>query len=223
MRKAMLLRSFDAEWGKNRLEALSDGVFAIAMTVLIFNFKLPEDLKRTATANEVWNALGNLIPEFVGYILSFVILGAMWLGHHNVFHALRRTDRATIWLNIMYLAWVSMMPFTTSVYSAHMRTTPGVFVYSANVFLAGVSIMILWYKVRAKPDMLVESLTPQQKHSIGTRIWVMPLIALAGMAGSVIQPEFGMTAMSLIPIAYAAVSRVQARRAAKLAPPDEAA
>jgi uncharacterized membrane protein len=223
MRKAMLLRSFDAEWGKNRLEALSDGVFAIAMTVLIFNFKMPEGMKRTASADEVWNALGGLIPEFVGYFLSFIILGAMWLGHQNVFHALRRTDRATIWLNILYLAWVSMMPFTTSLYSQHMRTTPGVFVYSANVFLAGVSMMWLWFRVRGKPDMLVESLTPAQSHSIGTRTWVMPLVALTGMVGSVVRPEFGMTAMSLIPLAYAVVSRIQARRAARLAASDEAA
>ena len=83
---------------KTRIEALTDGVFAIAMTLLIFNIRVPEAAQGTDKA--LRQGLLQLWPSFLTYIISFVMLGVYWVGHHNQYHFIRRTDRVFLWTNI---------------------------------------------------------------------------------------------------------------------------
>jgi uncharacterized membrane protein len=90
-------RSF--ELGKNRIEALSDGIFAIAMTLLVLELHVP-DLPPNAPNVQVAPALFKLWPKFLTYAVSFISLGVYWIGHHNMYHVIRRSDRVLLWLNI---------------------------------------------------------------------------------------------------------------------------
>jgi uncharacterized membrane protein len=98
------------EIGKNRIEALSDGIFAIVMTLLILEFHVP-NLPLNAPNVEVAPALLALWPKFVSYTVTFVSLGYFWVGHHIMYHAIRRADRTLLWLNIFFFMFVSLLPF----------------------------------------------------------------------------------------------------------------
>src|SRR5205823_4480475 len=94
-----------------RIQALSDGVFAIAMTLLIFNIKIPQEAR---TVNQLATKLAELTPNFVTYVLSFISLGIYWVGHHNMYHSIRKTDRPLLWINILFLMMVAFLPFSTN-------------------------------------------------------------------------------------------------------------
>lgn len=192
----------DADWTKARLETLSDGVFAIAMTILVFNIKLPDELKRGASEHEVLQAVANTWPQLMAYTISFIILGAMWMGHHNVFHAIRKVDRGTIWLNMLYLLWIGLMPFSTSVYSFHISTKTGLMAYWINVFLAGASLSLLWHSVSRKSNLIDDDLTDEKKRSIKIRTWVMPLVSVIAMGGTLINPWIGLYSTWILPLCY---------------------
>ncbi len=204
--------NLDAEWTKARLEALSDGVFAIAMTILVFNIKLPDELRRGSSEHDVLQAVANTWPQLMAYMISFIILGAMWMGHHNVFHALRKIDRGTIWLNLFYLLWVCLMPFSTSVYSFHLSTKTGLMAYWINVFLAGVFLALLWYSVSRKSDLLSTDITPALKKNITVRTWVMPIVSLAAMGGTLISPSIGLYSTWILPLAYRVAMKITNKR-----------
>ena len=89
--------------GINRLEALTDGVFAIVMTLMVFNISLPRDKEITALREE----LLNLWPSFVAYAISFGMAGIYWSANHNMFRFIKRSSHELHWLTILFLAWVS--------------------------------------------------------------------------------------------------------------------
>lgn len=93
------------QMGKNRLEAFSDGVLAIIITIMVLEMKVPhgEDIA----------ALWPLLPVFLSYILSFVYVGIYWNNHHHLFHAVQRVDGKVLWANLHLLFWLSLFPFVT--------------------------------------------------------------------------------------------------------------
>lgn len=94
---------------KSRLEAFSDGVFAIVITLLILDIRFPDvEYSQFATA------LRSLLPRILAYVMSFIIIGVYWVTHHASMHAMRKTDRNFLWLNILLLLGVSFIPFPTS-------------------------------------------------------------------------------------------------------------
>src|SRR5215471_1982543 len=96
--------------GRNRIEALTDGVFAVAMTLLVLDIRVPELHQPLATA-ELPLKLLSLWPKFLSYTISFVILGVYWVGHHVQLSFIRRADRPLLWINILFLLWVALVPF----------------------------------------------------------------------------------------------------------------
>src|SRR5690349_7248477 len=95
-----------------RLEAFSDGVFAIAITLLILEIKVPTPAVSQA-AGGLWAALVAQWPSFASYVISFVTIGIMWINHHAMFQYIRRTDRTLLLLHIVFLLLVSFVPYPT--------------------------------------------------------------------------------------------------------------
>jgi uncharacterized membrane protein len=211
----------DADWGKTRLEALSDGVFAIAMTLLVFNIKMPEGLTRKSTNEEVLKALGSLTPGFVAFGISFLILAAMWMSHHNVLHAVRKADRGIIWLNALYLAWVSLMPFSTSVYSVHLKTQAGLMVYWVNVFLAATSLALIWLHAVRKRKLLSEEMTPILITNISLRVSMMPVVSLTGIVVTMIDSTAALYVVWLLPVSYRIAGAIMNKRLEKATPAEQ--
>ncbi|HUZ01449.1 MAG TPA: TMEM175 family protein [Thermomicrobiaceae bacterium] len=104
--------------GPPRLAALSDGVFAVAMTLLVLDLRVP-DLPPNHAATALAHSLLALWPHYLTYALSFVVVGAFWMGHHQTLLLLRRIDRGFVWLNLLFLLCISAVPFVTAVYGRY--------------------------------------------------------------------------------------------------------
>jgi uncharacterized membrane protein len=162
------------EIGKNRIEALSDGIFAIVMTLLILELHVPK-LPATAANVEVMAALFGLWPKFVSYLVAFVSLGVFWIAHHIMYHAIRRADRTLLWLNIVFFMFVSLLPFSTSVLNAFPRALITPFLFGANLALVGWLLFFQWRYVGSQPGMLASFVTPEYRAAVNFRMLVVPI------------------------------------------------
>ena len=120
--------------GKGRLEAFSDGVIAIIITIMVLDLKVPHE--------GGWRALGPLIPVFLSYVLSFVFLGIYWSNHHHLFQAVQRVDGRILWANLHLLFWLSLTPFVTAWMGENFGPWP-VAAYGVVLMLAAVAYYIL--------------------------------------------------------------------------------
>jgi uncharacterized membrane protein len=132
----------------SRLEAFSDGVMAVAITLLVFNLKIP-DLATTNLADD----LGSHWPSYLAYLISFVTIGIMWVNHHTLFDKVAQVDRTLLFTNLALLLGVATLPFTTALaatwlLSSHGRET-AVLVYCITLFaISSVFTLLWWYLLR---------------------------------------------------------------------------
>ena len=135
--------------GKGRIEALSDGVFAIAMTLLVLELKIP-DLPKQTTQAEVLLKLKEMLPHFYSYAMTFVLSGVFWVFHHLTFHFIRHTTRALLWMNIIFLMFVSLLPFSTHFMADFMHYPVALMFYFGNQTVLALLLRVQWiYAVRA--------------------------------------------------------------------------
>ncbi len=121
--------------GKNRLEAFSDGVIAIIITIMVLEMKVPH--------GDHLDALQKLIPVFISYVLSFVFVAIYWNNHHHLLHAVKHVNGPTLWANMHLLFWLSLIPFVTGwMGENHFRPVP-VALYGAALLMCGVAYTIL--------------------------------------------------------------------------------
>jgi uncharacterized membrane protein len=100
--------------GTDRLEAFSDGIIAIIITIMILELKLP-DLSKDSSAGDIWTHLNHLLPYFVTYAFSFMMIAIFWTNHHHMFHLLDKADEHLLWQNFIFLFLLSLIPFATSI------------------------------------------------------------------------------------------------------------
>jgi uncharacterized membrane protein len=124
-------RSYDA----SRLLALSDGVFAIALTLLVLSLRAPDDVT-DATLDQ---ALRDLRPELFAYGLTVVVIGAFWIGHHQLFAHIERVDGRLMWLNVLYLGLVALLPFPTDLLGRFGGQRASTMVYAVAVGLTSLA------------------------------------------------------------------------------------
>lgn len=130
---------------KNRLEAFSDGVLAIIITIMVLELKVPH--------GSDWPSLAPLIPVFLSYILSFLYVGIYWNNHHHLLHATRHINGAVMWANLHLLFWLSLLPFSTGWMGENHFTALPTAVYGINLAACAVAYWILVHSItRADPD-----------------------------------------------------------------------
>ena len=120
---------------KNRLEAFSDGVLAIIITIMVLELKRPN-------GNEL-TALIGLLPVFLSYVLSFIYVGIYWNNHHHLFHATQRVSAGILWANLHLLFWLSLVPFTTGWVGEYPRAAVPTAIYGGVFLMAGVAWLLL--------------------------------------------------------------------------------
>jgi uncharacterized membrane protein len=188
-----------------RIEAFSDGVFAIALTLLILSVKVPST---NTISNEA--ALQRFLleqwPTYFSYALSVVIIGIYWVAHHGLFHYIRRADRGLFWLNILFLLCVTFIPFPTALLGTFSQYQTSVVVYGANLALTGIVLDgIRWYAT-SKHRLVDEKLDLQLIHSGQRRNLMGPLIYLLAIALSFLPFHlFGIGSVQLCLVLYACV------------------
>jgi uncharacterized membrane protein len=121
--------------GRGRLEAFSDGVLAIIITIMVLELKVPHGADL--------GALGPLLPVFLSYVLSFIFIGIYWSNHHHLFHAVRHVDGRILWANLHLLFWLSLIPFVTGWMGENHFAAWPVALYGTVLLSAAIAYLIL--------------------------------------------------------------------------------
>src|SRR3954447_18482831 len=144
-------------FSKGRLETLTDGVFAILMTILVFNISVPELIlfaEGQHAEERLSHRFSSLWPDILAYIISFTTLGVFWITHHRIFRWIVYADRPLIWINISFLMTIGFIPFSTTLLTQYLGQQISIFVYSFNAVLAGAIVYALYYYTKQNPELL---------------------------------------------------------------------
>ena len=126
-----------------RLAALSDGLFAVAMTLLVLDLKVPAGLA-IETDRALLAALGDLAPRLVIYLMSFLTLGIFWVGQQTQLSHFARSDRHLTWIHLLFLFAISLMPFSTSLMAEFITLRTALLLYWLNIFVFGAILFASW-------------------------------------------------------------------------------
>jgi uncharacterized membrane protein len=182
-----------------RIEALADGIFAIAMTLLVLTLTLPD---ATQTKLNLSQLLADQWPKFFNYALSFLLLAVFWMVHHQQFHVIRRTDRGHIWINIGILMFVALMPFSTDVTGSYSHETLAEILFSANLLILGLLFLLNWWYACRNHRLVDPDLSRETIISGIRRNCVTPVVAAISMVLSLFIPRWGLTVYMLIPFVH---------------------
>jgi uncharacterized membrane protein len=171
-----------------RIISLTDAIFAIAMTVLVLTLDPPK-LPHHPTEADVWNGVMQVMPNFLAFVASFVILGMYWLGHHAAFRYIQSMNRTLIWLNIYFLLFVSMVPYTTDLYAGDENSRIANTVFGANLIVLGLLSYSMWAYAIANGH--VDNNLPRYLAGyITRRILTGPVLAAIGLLASLWEPVY---------------------------------
>jgi len=137
--------SYNAIAGQNveRLAALSDGIFAVAMTLLVLDLRLPAT-EAVHSEHDLWHALAALSPQIVMYLMTFMTLGIFWVGQQTQLNHLVRSNRSLTWIHIVFLFAVTIMPFSTRLLAELPSYRTALLAYWLNILLLGITLYFSW-------------------------------------------------------------------------------
>ena len=127
-----------------RLTFLSDGIFAITITLLVLDIKVPE-ISENLVATELQKELLHLAPNILSYIISFIVLGIYWIAHHNMFMYIKHHDHVMLWLNTLFMMCVASVPFPTALLSRYPNQQISVVAYAGILALTGIVLNLIWW------------------------------------------------------------------------------
>lgn len=191
----------------SRLETLTDGIFAIAMTLLVLNLQVPQ-IPAALVAARLPHALEALWPRVLSFILSFVVVGVYWVGHHNQFHYIRRVDRSFMWLNILFLLAIAFIPFSAGLLGAYVRQQVVVAIYGLNLVAVGATLSLIWRYATTHHRLVDADLPPQAVRAGGRRILLGVGLYLLAVALAFINTWLSVAMYILVPLLYILPGRI---------------
>lgn len=195
---------------KHRIEALTDGIYAVAMTLLVIELKLPahESIKTQA---DLINAVGHLLPKFLAWVISFLVLALFWLGHHKLFHCVRQVDGRLLALNLVQLGLVSLMPFSSALSGEFGATLFSQIFYSMNMSLLALLALLIARHIYRHPELCHPPLS--KGAYLGSRFRIAGLIVISAVAVGIasVLPAGGNVAFMLMMVIGPLSRRIEAR------------
>jgi uncharacterized membrane protein len=171
-----------------RIETLVDGIFAIAMTLLVLSLNVPQ-IAYPATNAAILQSLAGMSQQFFIYVLSFVLLATFWRINHSQFYLIEKTDQTLLWINVMWLLLVALVPFSTNMVGDYGYLAVPMIFFDINLFLIGVFFNLNWhYAVKRK--FLDESVDRRFIESRNKINLALPILALIAIGLTFITPEW---------------------------------
>ncbi len=183
---------------KNRLEALFDGIFAFAMTLLVTGLVIQPPSYSEAAA-ELPSLVAAMHPEFFSFLIAFFVLASFWLVHHRQFSFVRTIDPALVQITLFILAFTVLMPFTTNVSGDYSEVQVAVDLFHANMFILGLLFFIHWKHLVNNPGLTSVEISKQDAVNGMRRAMVVPFVSFLGIACSFASPSWSMAIYLLIP------------------------
>jgi uncharacterized membrane protein len=182
---------------RNRLEALIDGIFAFAMTLLVTGLVI-QPLSKSEAASELPRRIAAMYPEFFSFLIAFFVLATFWLVHHRQFSFVRTVDPALVRINLLILAFVVLMPFTTNISGDYSDVQIAVDLFHANMFILGLLFLIHWYYLTRNPRLTSSEISKQLAANGIRRALVVLFVSWLGLVISFASPSWSMAAYMLI-------------------------
>jgi uncharacterized membrane protein len=183
---------------KNRMESLVDGIFAIAMTLLVLGIELPKPQESIDTA-ALPGMIYGLIPQIFLFIIAFVVLALFWFGHHRQFHFVHQVDPALLWINILILIAIVFVPFSTDIAGDFPAVPIAALLFHVNMFIVGLLFAVQWHHI-SRHEHLCEPV-PEERI---VRHWflqssLVPAVAVIAMIITMVSPPLSLLTYLVLP------------------------
>jgi uncharacterized membrane protein len=183
---------------KHRIEGLTDGIYAVAMTLLVLELKLPESA-HDLDAEQFRTLLLHLLPRFAAWIISFLVLAIFWVSHQRAMHWVRRTDGGLLWINVLSLLFASLLPFSSALVGEHGHLFLPQLFYAANMATLSLFAIVQLRYLASHPDLCVEGGFPAAVlRGASFRCWSLVAVAALAVAIAAVDPRFGTMAFMLM-------------------------
>jgi len=183
---------------KNRLETLVDGVFAIAMTILVLELRAPQTLGPGGLAQ----GLVDLGSRFATFVISFIVLGVYWFAHHQVFHFVLRVNRTLVWLNILFLMGIALVPFAASVMGAYTNDAIALSLYGGVLGLLATLGYLIWWYMSGDRGLIEPGLDPALVHKVRVWLAIGPVITPVAIAVSFVSTTVALLIYLTLPVVF---------------------
>ena len=193
----------------DRLSALSDGVFAFAMTVLVLDLAVPAAAD-IHTEHDLWHALARLAPSVLMYAMGFLTLGVFWNGQQTQLNYIERSDRDLTWIQLAFLLTITLMPFSTRLLATFIHYRTALLIYWVNILAPGVLLYISWkYVTRRK--MIQADTPPEISAAICRRVAIAQTLYAIGAALCVFGTLWSVAFIFAVQLNYAIAPRLPRR------------
>ncbi len=186
---------------KNRIEAFSDGVIAIIITLLVLEIKVPH-ITGEANTQKIIEALFSIAPKFFSWALSFFMLLIMWINHHRIFNEIEKTDNALLWLNGLVLFFMSFVPFPTAFMGDYFNQPISTFFFGICLMMVGVAFYFLRAYIVKKPKLLKDSSGISHQEVLAKKTLLGPLLYLVGAISSFVSVIAAYFIYLAVPVYY---------------------
>jgi uncharacterized membrane protein len=193
-----------------RLAALSDGVFAVAMTLLVLDLRAPA-IEAIHSERDLWNGMTALGPRLLMYVLSFMALGIFWVGQQTQLNHLARSGRGLSWIHLVFLFAISVMPFSTTLLAQFTGYRLALLVYWGNILLIGAALYASWVCAIGS-GLVKEDITPEISSAIKQRILIAQALYAFGALLCVVNTYWSIGFIVLVELNYALAPRIPGRR-----------
>lgn len=190
-----------------RLSTLSDGVFAIAMTLLVLDLRVPAS-QAHQSEQALLLALWGLAPRFIPYLMSFMTLGIFWVGQQTQFDQFKRSNRNLTWIHLGFLLCVTLMPFSTSLLAEFIDLRTALLVYWFNILLLGVTLFAS-RRYASHAHLLKDTITRDIERTTERRIVIAQALYAIGAAFCIISTHVSIAAIVLVQLNYVIAPRIR--------------
>lgn len=179
-----------------RIETLVDGIFAIAMTLLVLNIDLPQMLGPVSDP-AIWQYMVSLFQQLGIYAFSFILLASFWRAHHLQFFYIKRSNSSLIWLNVIWLMFVALVPFSTNFVSNFGNHPLPMLFFNFNMFFIGIFFILIWSYAQRK-NLFISGMTPEHYKDVKKINYILPSAALIAVCITFISPIWSPVSYFLI-------------------------
>ena len=208
------------EFQLERMILFSDAVFAIAITLLVIELKVPEIERAELTEGKLLQALAHMIPKFFGFIISFMFIGIYWTVHHRLFGYVINYTPKLLRLNLFFLFAVALMPFSTAFYSEYVMKhvlTPVIF-YTVNIILLGVFNLFMWRHISNPKNKLSEGLSEADAKYFSFRAVFVPCLFTISAFIYLVNPFLSSLLPMFIPVGMRLIKKQHEKKNKKILP-----
>ena len=191
----------------HRLEGLTDGIFAIAMTLMVLGLPLPETHHSISSDDDLFNHLLEYSELFWTYILSFILLSYFWIYQQKLFRYLNKTCSRHLWATLGELLFVCVIPFSSGLIGGHLNYFTASFVFHMNILLIGLFFLLQCILLLRYPDILEKDVSREKAAHIVKINLIIPLLAVIGIIIAVFSPPWSLGIYVLTPFLTATVSK----------------